>query len=132
MLDSTRVPLGPEYDALTEQVIGAAIAVHRELGPGLLEAVYQAAMELELKAQGIAVEPQKRLIVHYRGQDVGESKADFVVGGILVVELKAVSEMNPVHRAQLHHYLRVGRYRLGLLLNFHRVVLREGIERVIL
>lgn len=93
------------YKDLSYEVVGAAMEVHRTLGPGFLEAVYEAAPAHELGLCGLAFVRQKRLPVTYKGQLVGDYVADLVVDGKIVLELKAVSGINPAHRAQAHHYL---------------------------
>ena len=106
------------YESLTYDIIGAAMEVHRVLGPGFLEAVYQAALEYELTLHGIPFEAQKRLEVTYKGQVVGEYIADIVVDGKVIVELKAISALTKAHEAQAHNYLAATGLRLALLLNF--------------
>jgi GxxExxY protein len=106
------------YETLTYDIIGAAMEVHRVLGPGFLEAVYQAALEYELTLRGIPFEAQKRLEVIYKGQVVGEYIADIVVDGKVIVELKAISALTKAHEAQAHNYLAATGLRLALLLNF--------------
>jgi GxxExxY protein len=120
-----------KLDKLAHAVIGAAIEVHRHLGPGYLESVYQAALEVELKLQGIAFEPQKPVGVCYKGHPVGDGRLDFLVAGMLVVELKAVDELADVHKAQVISYLKATRLHLGLLINFNVTVLKSGVKRVI-
>jgi GxxExxY protein len=106
------------FSALSYAVIGAAMEVHRVLGPGFLEAVYQAALEHELTLRGIPFERQKRLAVVYKGQIIGEYIADLVIDGKIILELKAVSKFTPAHEAQAHHYLAATGLRLAILLNF--------------
>ncbi len=106
------------YEALTFAIIGAAMEVHRILGPGFLEAVYQSALEHELTLRGIPFEAQKRLAVVYKDQIVGEYIADLVIDGKVILELKAVSALNPAHQAQAHHYITATGLRLALLINF--------------
>lgn len=121
-----------ENDILTEQIIGAAIQVHRELGPGLLESTYEACLCHELISTGLKIERQKAISISYKGikLDTGY-RLDLVVEGRVVVEIKAVSEILPVHEAQLLSYLKqVGGGR-GLLLNFNVKLLKNGIRRLI-
>jgi GxxExxY protein len=120
-----------ELDRLAHAVIGAAIKVHRHLGPGFLESVYQKGLEIELRSRGIPAEPQYHVRLSYKGEPVGEDFLDFLVGGALVVELKAVDALAPIHKAQVISYLRATGLRLALLINFNVPVLREGIRRVI-
>ena len=118
-------------DELTERVIGCAIAVHRELGPGLLESIYRDCLVLELCAIGLAVEVERRVPVSYRGEQLRDDlKVDLAVDERLLVEVKAVERLHPVHTAQLLTYLKLTGYLSGLLLNFHQTTLRAGIKRV--
>ena len=122
-----------DRDPLTQRVIGAAIEVHRELGPGLLESVYQRAMEIELRLQGVAFVPQKPLPVCYKGFPLGDDMfMDFVVEDRLVVELKAVETLTGVHEAQLLTYLKLSKIHTGLLLNFNAKLLKNGLKRMVL
>ena len=114
-------------DTLTEQVIAAAIRVHDTFGPGLLESVYRRALVIELVARDIPVEAEKSVPLLYRGQNIGDGfKLDILVNGILVVEVKAVERILPVHLAQVITYLKVTRCPAGLLLNFNTTSLRSG------
>lgn len=106
------------YKELTFAVIGAAMEVHRILGPGFLEAVYQVGLERELILRNIPLERQVRLPVTYKDVLVGEYMADFIIDGKLIVEIKAVSNFNSQHQARAMHYLAATGYRLALLLNF--------------
>jgi GxxExxY protein len=122
-----------ERDALTGCVIGAAIEVHREMGPGLLESVYQACLEQELRLRGVEFEPRARWPLAYKGVPLpDEFILDIFVPGRLVVELKAVEKLIPVDDAQLLTYLRLTRTKVGLLINFNVPVLKDGIKRMIL
>jgi GxxExxY protein len=123
---------GEEVDVLARRVIGAAIEVHRALGPGYLESVYEQALCVELTSQGIPFVRQRPFSVEYRGQAVGEGRLDLLVDEELVVEVKAVVELAPVHTAQVISYLKATHLRLGLLINFSVPVLRDGIRRVVL
>ena len=120
-------------DPLTEQVIGLAIAVHRELGPGLLELAYEECLCHELKENGIAFARQVPLAVNYKGVrlDCGY-RIDIVVNHKLLLEIKAVDRLLPIHEAQILTYLRLSRIRVGLLINFNNVVLKDGIRRFVL
>lgn len=128
-----RVRRTEEDDPLTRGVVGAAIEVHRALGPGLLESAYQACLCHELGMRGLSFEPQLELPIFYKGVqlDCGY-RMDIVIPGQLVVELKAVLEVHPVHHAQLLTYLRLSGIRRGLLLNFNVPVLKDGITRMAL
>ncbi|MBW8771817.1 MAG: GxxExxY protein [Gemmatimonadetes bacterium] len=105
-------------DALTEKIIGAAIAVHKNLGPGLLEGVYQKSLCAELQRTEIPFKKEKVFPVYYRGVHIGEQRLDLVVADRVVLELKAVDGLAMVHRAQLLTYLRISNLTIGLLINF--------------
>src|SRR5207237_7199321 len=107
-----------QFEPLSERVIGAALEVHRQLGPGFREEVYENALRLEFDTRGIQYLSQCEIPVHYQGVLVGEHKLDFLVESALVVELKSVSLLLDVHFAQLPAYLRAADVRVGLLLNF--------------
>lgn len=117
-------------NTLTERVIGCALAVHKALGPGLLESVYENALCIELAAQDIPHERQKVLPVAYRGESVGEFRLDLLVEEFLVVELKAVERHESVFEAQLLSYMKLGGYPIGLLINFNSRLLKDGIKRM--
>lgn len=122
-----------ENDTLTEQIIGAAIQVHRELGPGLLESAYEACLCHELSLNSLKVERQKAIPISYKGirLDAGY-RLDLIVEDQVIVEIKAVSELLPVHEAQLLSYLKqVGGGR-GLLINFNVKLLKHGIRRLVM
>lgn len=118
-------------DALAHAVIGAALEVHCCLGPGFLEDVYEQALCVELRLRGIPFERQKRVLVDYKGELVGEGRIDLLVGDQLVVELKAVKAFAPIDRAKVLSYLKATRRRLALLINFHVPLLKDGIQRVV-
>lgn len=121
-----------DLNRITESVIGAAIEVHRALGPGLLESAYEACLSFELTQRGLKVEQQKPLPVIYRGVklDCGY-RLDLVVEDAVIVEIKAVDRLAPIHEAQLLSYLRLSGYKVGLLLNFNVRVLKYGIRRLV-
>jgi GxxExxY protein len=121
-----------DHNRITEAVIGAAMDVHRELGPGLLESAYEACLAYELAQRGFTVERQKEMPVTYRGIaiDCGY-RMDLLVEGKVVVELKAIEALLPVHEAQLLSYLRLSGCRVGLLINFNTKMLKTGIRRVV-
>ena len=125
-------PLDEHTEKLATRIVGAAIEVHRHLGPGLLESVYEAAMGVELAAAQIPFVRQARFHVTYRDKPVGEGRLDMLVDDRIVVELKAVEGLAPLHQAQLISYLRATGHRLGLLINFNVPVLKDGVRRVIL
>ena len=120
-------------DVLTEQIIGAAIAVHRELGPGLLESSYEACLTFELVERGLTFERQKGLPLVYRGRalDCGY-RIDLLVEGEVVVEVKAVERLEPIHTAQVLSYLRLSGRKVGLLINFNvKWLAGDGLRRVV-
>ncbi len=117
---------------LTEKIIGAAITVHKELGPGLLESVYQNCLFVELESRKISVQKEVSLPVMYRGSKISDDgfRLDLLVGDLVIVELKSVEKIQPVHAKQLLTYLRLANKPLGLLINFNVPVLRDGITRI--
>ena len=124
---------GEERDPLTGAVIAAAIEVHRLMGPGLLESVYQSCMEQELILRGIECQPQCALPLSYKGTPlIDKFVIDLFFPGRLVIELKAVLKIIPVHEAQLLTYMKLTKSPVGLLLNFHEPVLKNGIKRMVL
>ena len=120
-----------ELDRLAHAVIGAAIEVHRRLGPGLDEESYESAMAIEFRLRAIPFARQVLVDVCYKGEKVGVRRIDFVVGGRLLVELKAIDALAKVHYAQVPTYLKLTGLTLGLLINFNVAVLKDGIKRVI-
>jgi GxxExxY protein len=121
-----------DENALSHEVIGAAIEVHRVLGPGLLELIYEDALAIELESRGLIVVRQAEIDVSYKGRRLGNKlRLDILVNGILIVEIKAIERVLPVHEAQLLSYLRLSERKLGLLINFNAAVLRNSIRRVV-
>ena len=122
-----------QVDLVTEAIIGAAIAVHRELGPGLLESAYEACLAFELGQRGLSVERQRPLPVVYRGQrlDCGY-RLDLFVEGLVIVGLKTVEQITPLHEAQLMSYLKLSGCTVGLLINFNVRQLTQGLKRLVL
>lgn len=123
------VDLPPELNDLADRTIGAAIEVHRELGPGFLERTYEIALIHELHLCGLGVAQQVEVMVRYKGVELPSHRLDLVVESQIVLELKAVESVAAVHLAQMVSYLRAGHYPLGLLLNFNAPVLKDGIYR---
>jgi GxxExxY protein len=117
---------------LTGEVIGAAIEVHRVLGPGFLEEVYKEALIIEFFRCGIPHLVEMSVRVNYKGHEVGKGRLDFLVANCLIVELKAVQNLAPIHEAQVLSYLKMTNYPLALLINFNVPLLKDGIKRVIL
>lgn len=123
--------IGNQINALTEQVIGSAIEVHRHLGPGLLESIYRECLMMELSAARLKFESERFVPINYKGRRVrGGLKLDLLVEGCLVVELKAIEALHPVHSAQVLTYLRLTGFPAGLLMNFNVTSLRAGLKRL--
>jgi GxxExxY protein len=121
-----------DENELSASVIGAAIEVHKALGPGLLESVYQRCMIKELMIRGFQVESEAPVTVEYKGDVITEAyRVDLLINNKLVVELKAVDRLTSVHKAQLLTYLRLMNKKLGLLINFNELVVKNGIKRLI-
>ena len=112
-------------------VIGCAIRVHRELGPGFLESIYRKAMQVELEATGLSYESERPVSVKYRDTELTGQRVDLIVERLVVVELKSVVRLEEIHRAQLISYLRTTGWRGGLLINFRVPLLRSGLKRVV-
>jgi GxxExxY protein len=125
-------PLPIEVEELVTRVIGCCIAVHRILGPGLLESIYSRAIGLELAAAGIPFEREVQIQVTYRDELLCVQRLDIVAAGQIVLEVKSAERPNPVHHAQLLSYLRISKLHLGLLVNFNVPVLQDGLKRVVL
>ena len=122
----------PETDSLTYKVIGCAMEVYRTLGPGLLESAYEKALVHELTLNSIPVQSQLEVNMNYKGIDVGEGmRLDLLVDDQLIVELKSVEDLKPIHHKQLLTYLKLMDKRVGLLINFNVCDLMDGIKRVV-
>lgn len=122
--------MGHEFEALSGRILEAAVAVHKELGPGFLESIYQKAMEVALRHRAIPFERQQEIHIAFEGEEVGLHKLDLIVGGEIVVELKAVRALEDIHYAQVKSYLKATKLRVGLLLNFNAPTL--VIKRIVL
>jgi len=121
-----------ERDPLTESVIGAAIEVHRNLGPGLLESMYETCLALELRGRGVCVERQVAVPVLYKGQPTGLTfRVDLIVEASVLVEVKSVDRIHPLTDAQVLTYLKLTGLRTALILNFNRELLRDGVRRLV-
>ena len=125
-------PLSVDAERLIHDTIGCAIAVHRALGPGFLESIYKKAMCIELESRKLAYERERSIEVTYRGTAILGQRVDLIVGGLVVVELKAVASFEEIHRAQVISYLRTLGLRGGLLINFRVRVLKDGLRRIVL
>ena len=119
-----------DRDELTEQIIGAAIEVHRVLGPGLLESIYEQALAVELELRGLACQRQLEVDVVYKGKVIKGQRVDLLVAGQVIIEAKSVAKLPDVAMAQVLSYLRATRLRRGLLLNFGCSRMLDGIKRV--
>ncbi len=121
-----------DINELSNRIIGAAIEVHKTLGPGLLESIYEECLAQELSLRGLSFERQKPLIVTYKGKtlDCGY-RLDIVVEKQIIIELKSCENIEPIHKAQLLTYLKLSDLRLGLLLNFNVPMMRDGIVRIV-
>jgi GxxExxY protein len=122
-----------DINQLSSQVIKAAINVHKEMGPGLLESVYQSCMIIEMNKVGMKVQSEVPVPINYRGQIVHEEgfRLDLLVEDVIIVELKSVEKVQDVHKKQLLTYLRLANKPLGLLINFNEVLLKNGITRIV-
>ena len=117
---------------VTERIIGCAIEVHRQLGPGLLEQTYEAALCIELQNAGVNFVRQPIFPVIYKGQTIGEYRLDLIVADAVVVEIKSVERFDPIFEAQVLSYLRITGKKVGLLINFKSRLLRDGLKRYVL
>ena len=122
-----------DENSLSKEIIGAAIEVHRILGPGLLESAYQKCLERELTLRDLKFEKEKQIPIEYKGikLDCGY-RLDFLVEGLVIIELKAVEKILPIHKAQVLTYLKLQNLKLGLILNFNVPMLKDGIKRLAL
>jgi GxxExxY protein len=122
-----------EWNRVSHRILGCCLSVHRQLGPGLLESVYEDSVAREMTRQGLSYERQFPVPVEYDGEIVGlPLRLDFLVEDTVVLEIKAIEEIHRVHSAQVLTYLKLTGRPLGLLVNFNRALLREGIKRLIL
>ena len=126
------IPVDMPENAITERIIKCAIAVHRQLGPGLLENVYEEALDIECKYDGLQILRQFKVPVLYRGKTIGEYKPDMLINDLVIVEIKSVERFDPVFEAQVLTYLKITGKRVGLLINFNSRLVKDGIKRFIL
>jgi len=120
------------FNTITRKIIICSIEVHKTLGPGLLESIYENALCIELQENHLTVERQVSVPITYKGCPLGEYRLDLLVEREIIVELKSVERIDPVHEAQLLTYLKITEKRLGLLINFNVPILKNGIKRIIL
>lgn len=121
-----------EQDQLTKKIIGCAIEVHKYLGPGLLESLYEEALCIELKQAGLKYERQKEVPVYYKTHLIGKQRIDLIVEDKVIIEIKSVERFDPVFEAQILSYMKMTSKKVGLLINFNTRLLKEGINRFIL
>jgi GxxExxY protein len=128
-----RVPssLPDELERVISRILNCALEVHRRLGPGLSEGIYEDAMTIELEFEGLAFERQQQVIVRYRDRPLRAQRFDLVVEKQVVVEIKSVEQLHPIHKAQLLSYVRSAQLRVGLLINFGGQTLRGNVNRVV-
>lgn len=126
------VPEDMPENAITERIIKCAIAIHRELGPGLLESVYEEAMSIECLLEGLIVDRQLKIPVLYRGHSIGEYKPDMIVNDLVIIEIKSVERFDPVFEAQVLTYLKITGKRVGLSINVNSRLVKDGVKRFIL
>jgi GxxExxY protein len=119
-------------NAITERIIKCAIEVHRQLGPGLLESVYEEALTIECELDGLQVARQVKIPVQYKGRAIGEYRLDLLIENLVIVEIKSVERYDPVFEAQILTYLKITGKRVGLLINFNSRLVKDGIRRFIL
>lgn len=127
-------PLSDELEKIGKEIVDSAYRVHKELGPGLLESVYEECMVYDLRRKGYKVKTQVYLPIEFDGQVLEQNrfKIDMVVEDLVVVENKAVAEMTPLYQAQTLTYLRMGKMRLGYLINYNVTLIKDGIKRIII
>ena len=125
-------PIPQEAEDIGHSLIGCGIAVHRLLGPGYKELIYQRAFAIELEEQGLAYDSEKRIAVPYKGRMIGGHKVDFLVAGCVIVEIKSVPMVKEVHRLQVRSYLKAAGLRLGYVMNFNQETFTAGCKRVVL
>ena len=124
-------PVSEELDQVARQIIGAAIEVHRHLGPGFLESVYEKALVYELGLRGLACQQQMPVTIRYKDLAISGQRLDLLVEPGIVVEIKSIDALLPIHSKQVVSYLKGTGHRLGLLINFNVPVLKQGIQRIV-
>lgn len=131
MLTRVHSDLPPEVEDVMTRVIGACIEVHRHLGPGFLESIYHRAVCIELRERGMQFDEEKSVNVAYKGHVIHGLRIDLIVESKLVLEIKAISQLEEIHGSQVVSYLRASGLRAGLLANFNAVVMKAGIRRIV-
>ena len=127
-----KIPDNIPENAITQRIIKCAIEVHKQLGPGLLESIYENALTIELELEGLTYKEQLAIPVIYKGRSLGEHRLDLLIQDLVIVEIKSVERFDPVFEAQLLTYLRLTKKRVGLLINFNTRLVKDGIKRFIL
>ena len=127
-----RLPIPDEVEQVGHLAIGCGITVHRILGPGFKERIYQRAFCLELEEQGLSYECEKKILVPYKRWQIEGHVVDLIVGGVVIVELKVVERLAEIHRLQVLSYLKATGLRLGYVMNFNTEVLKHGTKRIVL
>ena len=127
----SRNALPQETNDLITRIIGCAIRVHSELGPGFLESIYASALAIELESSRIQFEREKPITVRYRGEAIAGQRLDFVVADKVILEIKAAARVDPIFQAKLISYLPATKLRAGLLINFNVPLVKEGIKRIV-
>lgn len=125
-------PLDPDCESIVTRVLDAGFTVHHTLGPGFLESIYRTALHLELDARHIPFECEKPVEVLYRRYRIPGQRVDLIVAGRVLVELKAVKQLEGIHQAIVISYLKTTGLRIGLLMNFHAVLFKDGVKRIVL
>ena len=126
------VPADMPENVVTDRIIKCAIEVHKQLGPGLLESIYENAMAIEFDLEGLNYKQQFKIPAIYKGKQLGEYRLDLVIEDLVIVEIKSVERFDPVFEAQLLTYLKLTNKRVGLLINFNSRLVKDGIKRFIL
>jgi len=127
-----KIPEELPENAITQRIIKCAIEVHKQLGPGLLETIYENALAVELELEGLSYKQQLAIPVIYKGKSLGDYRLDLLVNELVIVEIKSVERFDPVFEAQVLTYLRLTKKRVGLLINFNTKLVKDGIKRFIL
>lgn len=131
MLTRTSSKLPDSVERLVYRIIGCALEVHRRLGCGFLEAVYHKALRVELKHAGLAFKSEHCITIKYRDEPIHGHQVDLIVENAVIVEVKAVADLHPIHESQVVSYLRATGLQVGLLINFNSIVLKDGIQRIV-
>ena len=131
MSTNSHLPIAPETERVASNCIDAGFEVHRNLGPGFRERIYQRAFCLELDSRGLSFECEKPVLVRYKTWEIPGQKVDLIVEGVVLIEIKAIPELKEIHRLQTLSYLKTTGLRLGLLMNFNTQLLKQGLKRVV-